>query len=249
MKWIEGFRDYFAAVGFSQIDGHTRVAAFGNNPDIDSGPEDVWSGGGLYPWMSADTALEVLSSSANDTAAGTGARTVLIVGLNSSHAPISQTITLNGTTPVAIPTSLFRINSALIMSAGSGEVNNGDITIRVAGAGATRAVIQAGYGIARQSQYTVPAGYTLSVISLLFCINRPSSARDATVATFVRNPQGFYRMPLELSVDGNPYRHDGNPGIILPEKTDFGLRCNYVSAANTDMTGAWLGILKQSGVD
>lgn len=235
-------------VGFNQIPGYSRIAVIGNNADVD-GPEDIWSGGGFYPWMTGATSLEVLSSSANDSAAGTGARTVLITGLDTSYNPISQTVTLSGITPAAVATQFFRINSFLIMSAGSGEVNAGEITLRDAGGGTTRALIQTGYGIGRQSQYTVPAGFTLSIISTVMSINRPTSVRDATISNFIRSPNGFYRMPLELSVDGNTYRHDGSPGIILNERTDYGLRCNFVSATNTDITAGWLGILKQNTVD
>ncbi len=239
-----GPREYYADVGFGLIANHRRVTALGNNPDIDAGPEDVWSGGGLYPWMTGATALEIVSASADDASAGTGARTVLINGLDAAWAEVAQTVTLNGVTAVAIPASLYRINGAVIMSAGTGGVNAGALTIRDAGGGTTRALIPLGYGITRQSQFTVPAGYTLQVISSLFSINRPSTARDATVAVFFQTSTGVVRLPLELSVDGNPYRHDGVPGIIVPEKTDFGFRCTYVSAANTDLTAAWLGIMK-----
>jgi len=237
-------RDYATAVGFSQLIGNSRVAALGNNPDIDTAPEDIWSGGGQYPWMTAATPLEILSTDANDTSAGTGARTVTIVGLDINYGIVTQSVILNGITPVAIPMPLFRINSAMITSAGTGRVNAGDINIRDVSGATVRCVIPLGYGISRQSQYTVPAGSTLAVQSLLFCINRPTTTRDATIATFFQSPLGFYRLSLEVSVDGNPYRHDGTPGIIVPEKFDFGLRCTYVSSTNTDITGAWLGILK-----
>jgi len=237
-------RDYLMDVGYGLIANHRRVAGLGNNPDIDAGPEDVWTGGGIYPWMTGSTSLEIISTSADDAAAGTGARTVTINGLDTAYAEIAQTITLNGTTAVAVPTPLFRIQSALIMTAGTAKVNAGDLVIRDLGAGTSRAVIPLGYGITRQSQFTVPASYTLIINSLLLCINRPTSSRDATVATFIQSSTGIYRLPLEMSVDGNPYRHDGVPGIVLPEKTDFGIRCTYVSAGNTDLTAAWLGILK-----
>lgn len=236
-------RDYVNDVAFGLVPGVRRIAALGHNADIDAA-EDIWSGGGFYPWLTASASLEIVSDNAADASAGTGARTVTINGLNAAWAEISQTVTLNGMTPVAIPTALYRVQSAFIMTAGSGQVNAGTVNIRDAGAGTVRAVLPAGYGTTRQSQFTVPAGYTLSIHSILVCINRPTSTRDATVATFVQLSTGAYRMPLEFSVDGNPYRHDGTPGIVLPEKTDFGLRCNYVSTANTDMTGAWLGIMR-----
>lgn len=160
-------------------------------------------------------------------------------------------MTLNGTTPVAIPTSLFRVNSALIMSAGSGKVNAGDITIRDAGGGTTRAIIPTGFGITRQAVFTVPAGFSLSIHSQVFSINRSTGvARFVTVANYIQSPNGFYRLPLELSVgDPLPYRHDGIPGIILPEKTDYALRCTATSSDNTDLTAGFLGVLKSNTVN
>lgn len=73
-SWLQEFK---RAIGFGQVPGYRRITALGNNPDVDTGiHEDIWTGGGLYPWMTAATSLEIVSDSANDTAAGTGARTV-----------------------------------------------------------------------------------------------------------------------------------------------------------------------------
>lgn len=157
---------------------------------------------------------------------------------------------LDGLTPVAIPASLFRVNSALIMSAGSGRVNAGNISIRDSGGGTVRALLASGYGMTRKAIYTVPAGYTLNILSQFFCINRTGGvSRYATFANFVQSPNGFYRLPLEISIsERSPYRHDGNPAITIPEKTDYALRCTSVSADNTDVTAAFLGVLKSNTV-
>lgn len=238
--------EFYDSVGLGLVSGASRVAALGNNPDVDTAAvEDVWSGGGTYPWMTGATSLEIVSDSANDAAAGTGARTVLVNGLDANYATVAQTVTLDGLTPVALPTQLFRINSALIMSAGSGKVNAGTLTVRNAGGGTTRAVIPVGYGITRQAVYTVPAGKTLAINSQMFCINRTGGvSRYATFANFIQTSTGFYRMPLELSLSERaPYRHDGLPSIIIGEKTDYAFRCTSVSNDNTDVTAAFLGVL------
>lgn len=239
-----GVRNFFADVSYGLHGANYRpLSVFGNNPDVDA-QEDIWTGGGLYPWMTAATSLEILSASASDEAAGIGARTVNIQGLNAAFGEVSQTITMNGVTPVAIPTQIYRINAVSVVTVGSNGVNVGDITIRDAGGGTTRAVVQAGYGISRQSQFTVPLGYSMIVEQVLLSINRPSTARDATVASYVK-PDGLSsRMAVELSIDGNPFNQPLIVAVALPEKTDFGLRCNYVSAVNTDITAAWFGILK-----
>ena len=236
-------------VGFSgQAGGARRVTALGNNPDVDraSTPEDVWTGGGIYSYPSAEVMLEVVSASANDTAAGTGARTVSVSGLDKQYSEIAQTVTLNGTTPVALPVPMLRINAMVVMSTGSACVNAGDLTLRDAGAGTMRSHIAAGYSISRNAIYTVPAGHTLQITSMVFCINRPTSASDATFATAIRTPGGVIRMPLELSISISPYRHDGEPGITIAEKNDFSLRCVYSSNDNLNVTAGFLALLRKN---
>lgn len=239
--------DFYTAVGLGLVPGVRRVTALGNNPDIDQGtlPEDVWSVGGVYPWMTASTSLEVVSTSASDAAAGVGARTVTIFGLDANYVEVNQTITLNGTTAVAVPTQLFRINSVLIMSAGTTKVNVGDINVRDAGGGTIRAQVPIGYGISRQAVYTVPAGHTLSIHSILYSQTKSGGVdRTMTIANYIQSPNGFYRMPLELSISQTvPYRHDGEPGIMLPEKTDYTFRIISSSTNDSSVTVAFLGTL------
>ena len=245
--------DFLVAVGYGIAFGYSRVTALGNNPDIDkvSVPEDIWTGGGLYPWMTAATSLEIVSTNATDAAAGAGARTVVLRGLNDAFQPVTQTLTLNGLAPVAIPAQLYRINSAAIESAGAGRVNAGDINVRDAGGGTVRAIIPAGSGIARQSQYTVPVGYTLSIHSMFVCVGRqPDYAKPvgATVMPYIASPLSHYHLTLEIS-SAAPYRHDGSPGIIIQEKNDFGLRCVHVSGDDSNVTAAMLGTLRDNTRD
>lgn len=237
-------RSFFTDVSYGLLGASYRpLSVFGNNPDI-TAPEDIWSLGGNYPWMTAATSLEVVSSSANDSAAGTGARTIAINGLTAAFAEVTQVITMNGVTPVAVPTQLYRINSISAITAGSNGTNVGTIAVRDAGGGTTRGNIPAGYGTSRQSQYTVPIGYSLIVEQVLLSINRPSTARDATLASYAKPDGGAYRHALEMSIDGNPFNQPLIVSVALPEKTDFGIRCMYASAPATDITAAWFGILK-----
>jgi len=240
-------RDYLFDVALGLVSDATVVVQIGHNPDIDAGPEDVWTGGGLYPWMTGSTALEVLSSSADDASAGTGARTITLIGLNASYVEVTQTITLNGVTPVAVPTALFRINQCRLATAGSGQINVGDITIRDSGAGTTRAILPAAFGQLRQCQYTVAAGKTLVIYEVLHTINRPSSTRDAAVAAYVGTPvSSIYRLSLELTVDGQPVVFPLTVPVPIPEKSDFGFRVTSVSATNTEFSSVMFGVLKQT---
>jgi hypothetical protein len=243
-------------VGFGTLGLMRRIVALGNAPDVDqiSVPEDVWPGGSLYPWMSGATSLEAVSSSAQDAAGGTGISAISVSLLDTAYVEFTVSVALTGATPTApFTATAFRINGARSTVKGSGApavgaTNVGDITIRDAGGGTTRAIIQAGTGIARQSNFTIPAGWTGQVLSQVFGINRlTAQGRFASFATYIQGADGIYRLPLELSVgDEPPYRHDGEPGITLTEKSDFCHRCTSVSADNTNVTAGWLGIMRKN---
>lgn len=244
------YDDYLYDLGFGLRPGFRRIIALGNAPSVDTAavPVDIWTGQGIYPWMTGATSLEALSNSASDAAAGTGARTIIINGLDVNYVEISEIVTLNGATPVPLVNQYFRINGVFTVTVGSGEINAGDITIRDAGAGTTRAIMPATKGILRQSIFTVPAGWFLQVTDHLYCINRSGgTTRYATVSTFQRSGAGIRRLPLEVSFGEQiPYLQNGVPGIPYPEKTDVMMRCTNVTSNATDLTVGWLGIMKQN---
>jgi hypothetical protein len=216
---------------------------------------DVYTAGATVPTFpfiphGAPESLEVQFTNAADTAAGTGARTVMVNGLDGNYNEISATAAANGGT-VSLPGSWQAVNQAFITGAGSGLVNAGQINIRVAGGGTIRAIIPAGAGITQQSQYTVPDGHTLLVKSVELEINSSAGGGGGTVkgadcnfyfgSPAAANP--FFRLPRKMScTDIQPYALDATTTIPVAARTTFGLRCSYASAALT-LTGAWEGQL------
>lgn len=239
--------NFSVAAGLAIIPGVTRITALGHNPDIGAGAaEDVWEGGGDYPFLAAASILEVLSASASDTAAGTGVRTVLVSGLDASYNPISETVTLNGVTPVSTINSYLRVNIFTSTSAGSGEKNAGDITLRVVGGGTTQSIMRAGYGFGRSAVYTVPNGFTLFITSQVYSLLNPGGANvNWAVAGLVqRSSTGNRRIPLEFQITSTqPYRHDSPEGIVIAQKTDLVLRITTTGQAATNCAAAFIGFL------
>ena len=107
-------------VARGQIAYHKPLFKFGNNPTVGDSTETIWSQGGLYSYLSAATVLKVSSSSANDTSAGTGARTVQLYGLDADYNEINEAVTLNGQTAVNTTNEFLRINRMIVRSAGTG---------------------------------------------------------------------------------------------------------------------------------
>lgn len=248
-------REFLINVGFGLVKGYRRVAALGSNRDVDilTAPEDIWPGGGIYPWMEAATALQIRSTSAQDAPGGTGVASVSKSFLDATYAEMPAVVTtLNGTTAVPISGTAFRINAARPVSKGSGAAvfgvtNVGDIIIEdVAAPNTIRAVMPAGSGNLRQSVFTVPLGNTLQVLFQAWGHNGVAGGnRFARFAIYIQNSTGIYASPLELAVgDEPPYTQPGFPGIVLAEKTDFCYRCTEVSNDNSSVFASWLGVMR-----
>lgn len=143
----------------------------GINEDIDIGTEDVTELGATYTGMpiiptQAGEALNIVSGSANDTAAGTGQRTIKIVGLAYDGSYYEESVTLNGTTPVITASTWLRVFRVYGVTAGSGGTNAGAITVKhnVTTANVF-AVMKAGRSQSMLGVFTVPANKQARVIS------------------------------------------------------------------------------------
>lgn len=115
----------------------------GFNANISSGgaPEDIWPNGGIQPFASAAGVVSVVSNNAADTSAGTGAREVLVSGVDVNYDPIEETVVMNGTTPVVTTQEFLHVQGAIfpvstgtrVTSAGSNRHNVGNITFTIGG--------------------------------------------------------------------------------------------------------------------
>ena len=119
-------------VSRGQISYHSTVFKFGSNTNAQNSLETVWDGSSLYPFGTtyATTAFQisVSSSDANDTAAGTGARKVVVIYLDANWVEQTVEITLSGQTPVTyVLDSAIRVYRAYVSAVGSGGTAAGDI--------------------------------------------------------------------------------------------------------------------------
>lgn len=139
-------------------------------------PQDVWSAGGTKTRLTTAYTMSVVSASANDTVAGTGARYVLVEGLDSDYNKVSEVVTMNGATPVVTTQTFLRVYRTRVVLSGSGFTNAGVITTTSSTGGSTQSHIPAGFGISHASHFTIPAGYTGYYVKQVFSVYRNSGA-------------------------------------------------------------------------
>ena len=224
-------------VSKGEIPGYAVATFAGVNPTVGSSFEDLWDAGGNFVFPTAGETWEILSDDANDTnSAGTGARKVLISGLDTDYVEQTETINLNGTSVVTTSrTDWFRIRSVTVIDSGSSQVNEGNITIRVSSGGATRSLIIAAKGVTFNGFFTVPLGK-----ALIFQQNQAIIPKNQDIV--IRNKFKVFGSNTFLTGGDNPiYQNSATINFrtppTLPEKTDF---ISTVRSTNTEVSVAIL---------
>lgn len=203
-------------VARNQIMGHDHIDLFGYSTVVGStayGPlwEGLTSAGGNYPFPATAGTISVVSASASDTAV-----TMVISGLDANFLPITESVALNGTTPVVTTQSFLRINS--VTTTAGNAVGNVTLT-----RGATViAQVNAGLGQTQMSVYTVPAGYTL-YLTYYQADGNTTTTSGAFMNTRIRTtlrPSGVVLVSGQTTYLTNLQIPYGVP-FQINEKTDF----------------------------
>lgn len=137
------------------IEDAKYVRVFALNGAVVAAQTSICPQGGVYANPASASQLTVVSSSSSDASGGTGIKTVIIEGLDANYAEISETVALNGTTPVTTTASFLRVFSMNAETSGTGLVAAGNITAKIAST--TYAQITANFTASYNSNYTVPA--------------------------------------------------------------------------------------------
>lgn len=185
----------------------------------------------VYAFPGSAAQLSVVSSSALDTAGGTGAHTLLIIGLDSAYNPITELVTLNGTTPVLTTQSFLRVNpGGLVTSAGALLSNDGILTASI-GANVLASILQHESRY-KQMVYTVPAGFTAFNTNKNYSCGSGDEVEIIEVADFGNGvkvefdnffmyedvinfvPQNMFGIPEKTDIDIRAVRSAGNSAKV-----------------------------------
>jgi len=238
-KHYRGIVDFIFDVAKGNVPGHSSINKFGHNPAVATTGEDVWSGGGTYMFY-PDTAknMELVCDSSADSAAGTGARSVQVYGLDSNWLEINEVVILGGSDTVALTNKYIRMYRAIVITAGSYETNKGVIAIQDTGAGTVGAYIDADDGQTQQAIYTVPAGKTAYFVKGYTAMkNDDKNGEDASFkwkARWNNGGDGAWATKGQISlinIGSSWWQYQyGIPAGPLVEKTDIKIECYEASA-------------------
>lgn len=153
--------------------------------------------------------MSIASTSANDAAAGTGARTIVIEYLDGNLDYSFELITLNGTTPVnTVATDIRWVQVMHVATAGTGEKAAGQINLSFDGNTYSR--ISTNRRTANSSLRRVPRNKQLFINSMYAGSDSGSSASRVLVEWFItqinglnQQETGLYYSQIGISLQDN----------------------------------------------
>ena len=234
---------YSLRVSQGQVAGASTLYKFGFNPDIDGVEETIWSSGGNVPWPTAAfTAYIVSTSTADNGVTNTGAQTVQVEGLDADYNIKSVSVTLNGTSAVAISGTWIRINRAYVTLSGTGGTAAGTVSIQNQAATVTYADLALG-NQTQMAAYTVPAGYTLYLDDVSFTAALGIQSKNVT-AKFVLRKFGSntFTTGVIQTLQSNELVTSFPYPLAIPEKTDVECRA-FSDTTNVGVSASFQGIL------
>lgn len=223
------------------VSGRDYQRKFGHNAAVGTTEEPIWAESAVsYTYPTGTMTMTLSSSNANDTAAGTGARTIYVEGLDASWNVVSETASLNGQTGVTLANQYRRVYRCYVVSAGSGGVNAGIIYIGygaiTTGKPATvQASVVVGMNQTLQALYTIPNGKTGYLLSV-----RASANGAGEIRIYTRTDGSVFRIQNRLPIVSDIDKDFIFP-VVLPSKTDIEVR--GVADVGTKHMGADFEIL------
>lgn len=240
-------------VSRGNVQGVRVVHVFGRNTAIGETFTPV-TRSGVYrtPQVSGATALRIKAGgNAADTANGSGARAVSLVGINAAGDLIEETLATAGASASAPTAKTFiRLLDAQVVSSGTyatqaAPSHVGNIVIEAAAGGADWALISDGSfprGDTEIGVYTTPKGRSAYVQSIRLASD---ADKKANIVLFKRSgileiaaPYSAMTLVAEFPAVSGSVTVDYDPPLAFPELTDFGFLAS-VSASTVDVTVAF----------
>ena len=247
------------AVAAGRVKGVSIVTITGRNRNLDDNavPEALSEDGVVTraAFLASAQGMQLTSNNAADNASGTGARLVLVAGLDANYDEISEVVVPNGTTPVALTNTYLRVNTMIVVQAGSNRANVGRLNLTSTGTATTMRRIIANESLDHSFLYTVPRGQQIVFGNFFTTLHTPNGANTDNAGSSV----SFIRTLPTFGAPG-PYVKIATWDVIsrqssnvlwpnphpnpLDEYTDLIFEVDSVAAGGTHDMSAGLNVYK-----
>ena len=247
---------FFFEASSGLMPGYTPLIQFGENSNLSTAQESIWNHGGIYVPPTTATQMIVSSSDNNDDSAGTGARMVGVVGVDSDYRWQHEFVPLNGQVGQSTQKEFLRINQSYIVYAGTAGGAAGNIYI---GTGTLTAGEPTNVyskitgppendGRSQQTNFTVPTGYRAAILGVLTGTGKAKEVKAGIyVAPWVSsiNASGVYQ------VVGSTFRYESDLFIqfraspTFDERFEIDMRARAIGTPGVEVIAGYTIMLQK----
>ena len=239
--------DYGVDVELGLVTGRSRVSIVGHDPTVpNGGPYTLSPQFGTNGYTVDQSAIAATpavvgvasTDNTNDNAAGTGALTVSIAGLDASGNAQSETVTMTGQTAANTVATFSAVHTITVLTTGSNNANTGTIYVGTgtftAGVPAVRMLsVEIGSNISRTAYYVIPTGKT--GVLLHFGITVAGTSKDAEVHILTSTDGILWLELFPFGSGAGSFNTKVNAGGAMAAGTHIKMEA-HGAAANTDVT-------------
>lgn len=233
---------YSHELGMGRVPGCMPMLKFGRNSNIGATWETVWSEGAIYQYLSSAEILKVSSSGADDTAAGDGARTVELFGLDENYLRQSETIALNGLASVATEKRYLRVYRAIVRTSGDNGWNAGTINVKDNADSIVLLTVEPELNQTLMALVTVPMGCTGYLIDW-YASASSLTPKLVELAIFIRPFGEVFQIKTHIVISEAVYRDDLKFPMVVNAKSDIEMRGKAAAGGGAISAGfrMWFG--------
>ena len=240
-----------------RVRGLIPASRSGRSTNVDSVPTDLWDRANAVDdqaiWVPPTDARihNIVSSSADDADAGTGAHTIILLGLTDWDTPeVNEIIELDGLTPVATTRPYVIVNRIIILTWGAAGPNVGTVTATAAVDATVSAQVNPGVGQSLMGILGVPSGQTLYANKYWGSVQKANLGStevhaDLSLLAWLdagTNPEGYIFGPtIGLGSQGaSPFTQSFDPYLSCPGPCVIKMQA-IGSTVNLDISGGFDG--------
>lgn len=246
--------DYNLDIRKGLVAGQTMVTIIGHDPSVPAaGPYGLSPQFGVNTYSFDQSAIDTTpavvgvgsTDNTNDIAAGTGALTVRVIGLDASGDAQTEDVTMTGTTAANTVATFSAVHSLLVLTTGANNANTGTIYVGTgtftAGVPAVRMIsCEIGYNKSMAGYYVVPNAKTFYLQQFIATIGSSNKDVEVFLSTSTDGTLWYTQAPFGLEAGDFATPVIALPGLVAGTHLQLTVTGG---AASTDVTAILAGVL------
>lgn len=232
------FEDQRVQIAAGQMLNVDAINKFGFNDTVPTDWELIQVGSANITYPTTAAVASVVSDDSNDAAAGNGARTVSIQGLDANYDRVTETVTMNGTNAVTTNGTFIRVFRVRVETGGSNGGAEGTITVSVGGN--AQVTLDPEYdNQSLHAAYTVPRGYNAFLMRMQATSTKDNKAAMVAITAKSFGDDTVFQIKQLIEIYRNSVTVDFPVPLKFEEKTDIEMRGKNLNTGNVSIGGTF----------